>query len=142
METSGADTVVILHGINDTLHPDGVNPFRPMSDMPSAADLIEGMRGYIRTAHGLGLSVYAGTLLPIEGWRTYAPFRNDVRTAFNEWMRASSEADGVVDFDAFMRDPERPNALWPDYDSGDHLHPSSNGAVKMADLVFDALFKA
>ena len=84
--TDGADTVIIQHGINDIIHPVGteVNPFRPMSDMPTAQELADCMKYYIKQARGLGYKVYVGTLLPIEGWRTYAPFREDVRGQFNE----------------------------------------------------------
>lgn len=71
---SGADTVIIQHGINDIIHPVGVevNKFRPWSDLPTSDDMIAGLRGYIETARKYGLKVYLGTLLPIEGWRTYA----------------------------------------------------------------------
>jgi len=36
-------------------------------------------------------------------------------------------ADGVVDFHAALRDPSDPDRLRPDFDSGDHLHPSAAG---------------
>lgn len=79
--TSGADTIIIQQGINDIIHPVGcdINPFRPMSDLPTAEELIDGLKWYVDQAHALGLSVYIGTLLPIEGWRTYAPFREELK---------------------------------------------------------------
>jgi len=132
---AGADAVVVLHGINDMIHPDGVNPFRPMSDMPTAQNLIDGLRVYIDAAHRHGLKIYLGTVLPIEGWRTYEAFRNEVRLELNEWIRTTDEIDGVVDFDAEMRNPGRPNALQEGFDSGDHLHPGMGGAQKMASLI-------
>ena len=48
-KVSGADTVIIQHGINDIIHPVGVdvNPFRPWSDLPTAEELIQGLRQYI-----------------------------------------------------------------------------------------------
>lgn len=135
--TDGADTVIIQHGINDIIHPVGreVNPFRPMSDMPSAEELIDFMMFYIRKAREFGYKVYVGTLLPIEGWRTYAPFRDEVRCAFNDWIRTTDLIDGCIDFDAALRDPERPSRFLPEYDSGDHLHPSKAGYKRMADIV-------
>ena len=51
LAASCSDTVVVLHGINDIIHPDGINPLRPMSHFPSAEDLINGLRTYIKTAH-------------------------------------------------------------------------------------------
>lgn len=141
--TDGADTVIIQHGINDIIHPVGteVNPFRPMSDMPTADELIECMRFYIAKAREFGLRIYVGTLLPIEGWRTYAPFREEVRSAFNDWIRRAEGIDGCIDFDAAVRDPQNPLRFLPEYDSGDHLHPSKAGYKRMADIVPDEILK-
>lgn len=135
--TDGADTIIIQHGINDIIHPVGkeVNPFRPMSDMPSAEELIECMKYYISTAKAYGYKVYVGTLLPIEGWRTYALFRDEVRNQFNDWIRTTDLIDGCIDFDKAVRDPEHPARFLPIYDSGDHLHPSKKGYKRMADIV-------
>ena len=68
-DASGADTVIIQHGINDIIHPVGVeiNKFRPWTDLPSAEEMIEGFREYIKVSREKGLKVYIGTLLPIEG---------------------------------------------------------------------------
>lgn len=141
--TDGADTVIIQHGINDIIHPVGkeVNPFRPMSDMPTVEELIECMEYYIEAARSFGYKVYVGTLLPIEGWRTYAPFREEVREQFNNWIRTTDLIDGCIDFDAAVRDPERPTRFLPEYDSGDHLHPSKAGYKRMADIVPEEILK-
>ncbi len=135
--TDGADTVIIQHGINDIIHPVGkeVNPFRPMSDLPTVEELIDCMKFYIEKAREYGYKVYVGTLLPIEGWRTYAPFREEIRAAFNEWIRTTDLIDGCIDFDKAVCDPEHPERFLPIYDSGDHLHPSKAGYKRMADIV-------
>ncbi len=140
---SGADTVIIQHGINDIIHPVGedVNPFRPWSDLPTAEEMIEGLRFYIRKAREYGLKVYLGTLLPIEGWRTYADFRNDLRQAVNDWMRTTDEADGCIDFDRAVCDPENPAAFGSGFDSGDHLHPSQAAYKRMAEEVPESLIR-
>lgn len=139
---SGADTVIIQHGINDIIHPVGedVNPFRPWSDLPTAEEMIKGLRFYIRKAREYGLKVYLGTLLPIEGWRTYADFRNDLRQAVNDWMRTTDEADGCIDFDRAVCDPANPAAFGEGFDSGDHLHPSQAAYKRMAEEVPEGLF--
>ena len=133
----GADTMLIQQGINDIIHPVGeaVNPFRPMSDLPTVEELIEGLKYYIQEARYYGYKVYIGTLLPIEGWRTYAPFREEMRQAYNEWIRTTDLIDGCVDFDKAVRDPENPRAFLKKYDSGDHLHPSVAGYQAMAEAV-------
>ena len=128
----GADRVLILHGINDIIHPDGVHPARPLEYLPTAEQLIEGLRRYIRAAHSFGMKVYLATLTPILGWRTDAPDRQELRAAVNEWIRTTDEADGVVDFAAATCDPDECRALKAECDSGDHLHPSSVGARTMA----------
>lgn len=141
--TDGADTVIIQHGINDIIHPVGkeVNPFRPMSDLPTVEELIECMKFYIEKAREYGYKVYVGTLLPIEGWRTYAPFREELRTAFNNWIRNTDLIDGCIDFDKAVCDPDHPERFLPVYDSGDHLHPSKAGYKRMADIVPDEILK-
>lgn len=148
--TDGADTVIIQQGINDIIHPVGteVNPFRPMSDLPTAEELIEGLKYYIKEARSYGYKVYVGTLLPIEGWRTYAPFRDELRNAYNDWIRSTDLIDGCtdlidgcIDFDKALRDPARTSAFLPKYDSGDHLHPSKDGYRAMADAVAAEILK-
>lgn len=138
---SGADTVIIQHGINDIIHPVGVevNPFRPWSDLPTAKEMIEGLTSYIEIARDYGLKVYMGTLLPIYGWRTYEPFRNDLRNEVNEWIRTTDKIDGCIDFDKAVRALDKPEAFAEGYDSGDHLHPSDLAYRKMAEVVPDAL---
>lgn len=131
---SGADTVIIQHGINDIIHPVGVevNKFRPWSDLPTAEEMIEGIRGYIRTAREHNMKVYLGTLLPINGWRTYADFREKLRCEFNDWLRTTTEADGCIDFDKVVGDPADRTSFAQGCDSGDHLHPSTYAYEKMA----------
>ena len=73
-----------------------------------------------------------GTLLPVEGWRTYAPFREELRAAVNDFIRDTDLVDGVIDFDKAVRDPLRPTRLGRGYDSGDHLHPSEEAYRVMA----------
>ncbi|MCQ2417479.1 MAG: GDSL-type esterase/lipase family protein [Oscillospiraceae bacterium] len=139
----GADTVIIQHGINDIIHPVGVeqNPFRPWSDLPTVEELTEGLRSYIRYAHTQGMKVYLGTLLPIYGWRTYADFREELRQELNEWIRTNQEAEGCIDFDAALRDEAQPVRFRDGYDSGDHLHPSTAAYQEMAAIVPAALLK-
>ncbi len=140
---SGADTVIIQHGINDIIHPVGteVNKFRPWSDMPTAQEMIDGLRFYLEKAKEYGLKAYLGTLIPIKGWRTYADFREELRCEVNEWMRKTNEADGCIDFDRAVCDPACPESFAEGYDSGDHLHPSQSAYKRMAEEIPDFLLK-
>ena len=140
--TDGATSIIIQQGINDIIHPVGIdiNPFRPMSDLPTAQELIDGLRWYVESAHQMGLQVYLGTLLPIYGWRTYAPFREELKNEVNGWIRSTSEIEGYIDFATALCGSENPTAFRDEYDSGDHLHPSKAGYQKMAELIPSTLF--
>ncbi len=147
MNVAGAKAVIIQHGINDIIHPVGVevNKFRPWSDMPTVSDLVNGVRElYVKHARAHGLKVYSGTLLPIFGWRTYNENREIIRLAFNEWLRNAPDFDGCVDFDFAVRDAQTakttsansmPEKFAAGFDSGDHLHPSAKAYEAMAESV-------
>lgn len=136
--TDGADTVIIQQGINDIIHPVGteVNPFRPMSDLPAVEEMAEGYEWYLECARKYGYKTYVGTLLPIDGWRTYADFRETMKNEFNDWLRGLADkklVDGLIDFDKAVRDGDKPTCFGTGYDSGDHLHPSADGYKRMAE---------
>ena len=138
MNACGVSDVIIQHGINDIIHPVGVevNRFRPWSDMPTCAELEQGVEHiYVEHARKLGYRVWSGTLLPIEGWRTYNADREKIRQQFNDWLRTSPLFDGCIDFDKAVRDAGTPCAFAPGYDSGDHLHPSEQAYEAMANCV-------
>lgn len=137
----GADTVIIQQGINDIIHPVGteVNPFRPMSDLPTVKELQEGLAYYINTAKKYNLKTFVGTLLPILGWRTYAPFREELKEGINAWLRGNCGADGLIDFDKALRSETDPRAFKEGFDSGDCLHPSAAAYKQMAQTAFEIL---
>ncbi len=136
----GADTVIVLHGINDIIHPDGVNPFRPMEHLPAAQELIDGLRYYVETAHNAGMRIYLATILPFKGWRTYTDERNVIRLTVNEWIRTNKEADGFIDFDAALKDTADPDKMANGNATPDCVHPSIEGAKKLARAVPEELF--
>ena len=77
----------------------------------------------------------AATLLPCEGEARCTPAVDAERTAVNTWIRESGVFDGVLDFDAVVRDPAHPSRILPAYDSGDHLHPGDAGLAALAGSV-------
>jgi lysophospholipase L1-like esterase len=70
---------------------------------------------------------------PIEGY--YNTDKEQKRQAVNEWIRNSGEFDGVIDFDAATRDPNRPAHILAAFDSGDDLHPQDDGYKAMAESI-------
>ena len=126
----GITHVIILEGIND-ISRSGV-------DTVTADDIIYGLRQVVERAHERGIVVYGATLTPYERAR---PENEQKRQAVNQWIRASGVYDGVIDFDAAIRDPEKPARMLPQYDSGDSLHPSDAGYLAMANAIDLALLR-
>ncbi|MET7284322.1 SGNH/GDSL hydrolase family protein [Streptomyces sp. NPDC005573] len=124
LSRTNAKVVVIDLGINDILR----NP--KLADPDS---ITGGLRTLVRQAHARGLRVVGTTLMPFRGHRGWTPARDAVRERVNAEIRAGGVFDAVVDFDKALRDPYDPRHLRPDYDSGDHLHPSDLGFRKMGD---------
>ena len=70
----------------------------------------------------------------------YAESGEVVRQAVNDWIRTSKAFDGVIDFDAVMRDPANPKKMKADLQSGDWLHPNDVGYKLMGETVDLKLF--
>jgi lysophospholipase L1-like esterase len=138
---AGVRWLVVLEGINDI----GTGPsLRAKGEAaPSAEDVIFAYEQIIERAHAHGLLVYGATIMPYEGFtymNYYTPEGEADRQRVNAWIRTSGRFDGVIDFDAAARDPERPSRLSAAVDGGDHLHPSANGYRIMADAIDLGLF--
>ena len=135
----GVRWVIVLEGINDLGFAGSVVPDSPRV---TAEELIAGYRQLVGKAHAAGVKIYGGTLLPFEGAGSgyFTPDKEQVRQAVNAWIRTSGIFDGVVDFDAAVRDPARPGRLRPEYDDGDHLHLSAAGHRALGEAVDLALF--
>jgi lysophospholipase L1-like esterase len=129
----GVTHVVVMEGIND------IGQARE-SASPSAADLIAGHKQLIERAHAHGLKIIGATLTPFEGAAYYTDVGEQKRAAINDWIRTSKAYDGVIDFDAATRDPQQPKRFLPQYDRGDHLHPSDAGYQAMANAIQLSLF--
>jgi lysophospholipase L1-like esterase len=131
---SGATHVIVLEGINDI----GIGFDDPW---PGVEDLILGHRQLIERAHGRGLKIYGATLTPFEGSLYWTAEGEAKRRALNEWIRTGKAYDGVIDFDAAVRDPNAPTKLQSRYDSGDHLHLNDAGYQAMANAIDLGLFE-
>ena len=133
----GVKWVVLLEGIND------IN-IRGRAEGPNALTseaLIAGYRQVIERCHSYGIKIMGATLTPDEGIPTASERGEAIRQAANRWIREKGHFDAVVDFDAAVRDPERPARLRQEFDSGDHIHPNDAGNQAMADAFDLKLFK-
>ena len=90
-------------------------------------------------AHAQGLLIYGATVTPFGSNSYYSAANETNRQAVNTYVR-SGKFDGVIDFDAAVRDTSKPPKLQAAYDSGDGLHLKPAGYQKMADTVDLTLF--
>lgn len=134
---SGVTHLIVLEGVNDlgTLTRDG--PATPDQHQALVREMIGALQQLVTRARAKGIKVIGGTILPYGNSPYYHPdAKNEAdRAAVNAWIRAPGNFDGVIDFDAVLRDPENPLVLRADLDSGDGLHPSMMGYQVMADAV-------
>ncbi|MFI9767727.1 SGNH/GDSL hydrolase family protein [Streptomyces sp. NPDC052415] len=113
-------TAVVFEGVND------------LRAGTTGEKVIEGLRLLADRGHAHGLRMLAATIVPCEGAAQCTAAVDAERAEVNAWIRATGVFDGVLDFDAALRDPARPSRILPRYDSGDHLHPGDAGLAALA----------
>jgi lysophospholipase L1-like esterase len=131
---TGVTHVVVLESINDI----GLGRDNPA---PTADDLIAAHRQLIERAHARGLKIFGATLTPFEGAAYWTKEGEAKRQALNTWIRTAKAYDGVIDFDAAVRDPQSPTKILPQYNPGDNLHMNDAGYQAMANTIDLALFR-
>lgn len=110
---AGVTDVIVLAGIND------------IARAAPASRLIAAYERLIGQAHAAGVAIQLGTLTPAGGTSSPAyadAATNAVRQQVNRWIRTQRFSDGIVDFDAAVRDPHDPGVISPPYDGGDGVH--------------------
>jgi lysophospholipase L1-like esterase len=145
----GAKIVIIFEGVNDLGISYGprqgplaerfkeLAPPRPVT----SDNMIAGYRQLIARAHAKGLKVLGATITPYGGAFYYSAEGETVRQAINRWIRTGHELDGVIDFDAAVRDPNEPTQIKEGFHEGDHLHGSDAGYAAMAAAIPLSLIK-
>jgi lysophospholipase L1-like esterase len=143
----GVTHIVLLEGINDISFPGaklGGEFLADPADMRRAEDVIQAYRQLISRAHARGIKLIGVTMTPCEGMPLpgyYSESKDALRQTVNKWIRTSGSFDGVIDFDAVLRDPDHPSRLLPRFASSDHLHPNDAGYQAMADAIDPGLFR-
>jgi lysophospholipase L1-like esterase len=137
------DTVVVMIGINDIGWP-GVKLLSPGDPPASAERIIAGYRQLLERAHLHKIKVIGATLTPFEDSfkgvfdpmaAYYSPEKEKTRLAVNKWIREGGAFDGVIDFDALLRDVKRPARIQAAFACADHLHPNDAGYKAMAESI-------
>lgn len=139
---TGVKYLIVLEGINDLGGLARTGPVSPEEHHELVRRMIQALQQIVLQAHAHGIRVFGGTIMPDTGSEYYHPGAADEqdREAVNAWIRAPGHFDAVIDFDKVVRDPNQPDRLAPQCDSGDHLHPGPAGYKAMGEAVPLSLF--
>jgi lysophospholipase L1-like esterase len=117
---------------------DGINDVGFNAD---AETLIAGMKTIADRAHTAGIKVIGVTITPFGcDSGCFSTAQEATRQTVNAWVRTSRVFEGVIDFDAAIRDPQNPSQVLLAF-QGDHLHPNVAGQKAMADSINLNLFR-
>ena len=135
LDVPGVKDVILLEGINDLGIP---------GTTTTPSQLIAGYEQAISMAHAAGVKIWLGTITPasnaiLDGTLT-SPNSEIYREQVNAWIRTQRLSNGIVDFDAALRDPSDPAILNPAYAGPDNLHPNLLGYQVMAKTAYAAMF--
>jgi len=133
IDLAGISDVVVLLGINDLWFG------------APASQLIAGYTQLASTLHSAGKRLFIATLLPRRtGDELWTSVQQAALVEVDQWILGSHLFDGVIDLTPAVADIYngacQPDALYPAFDSGDHLHPDAAGDVALANAVPTALF--
>ena len=119
---------------------EGVNDIGGDRSGTIATKLISAYIQFVSLAHARNIVTYGATITPFGGNHYFTVSHEVARQAVNAWIRTNHLFDGVIDFDAVVRDPMNGTNLLPAYNSGDGLHLNPAGYQAMADTIDPALF--
>ena len=131
----GVKVLIIFEGVNDI---GGSSPLSSEEGPQVAQELINAYSEMIDKAHAQGIKVLMGTITPFGKSFYDTPFHEAARQTVNDWIRTNAKADGFIDFDALVRDPQQPTQLLEAY-SDDWLHLNPAGYEKMGKLAAEVI---
>ncbi len=138
LNQNGARYLIVFEGVNDI---GGVSD----ANAPAlTTNLINAYTQFANQVKARGLRAYGATITPFGGNRYYTPARETVRQTVNNWFRTNTIYDGVIDFDAAVRDPVTLTnfqaAFFAGVNANDWLHLNPVGYQAMADAIDLNLF--
>jgi lysophospholipase L1-like esterase len=141
---AGVRWLIVFEGVNDLGGLARTGEVTPAEHAALVQRVLAAYQQIITRAHAHGLKVIGATITPYVGSDYYhpGPLSEADRVAVNAWIRDASHFDAVVDFDAVVRDPQKPDHLLPAFDCGDHLHPSPKGYRSMGEAIPLPLFRS
>lgn len=126
---AGVSEVVLFLGTNDLWFG------------ATADQVIAGYEQAIAAAHGAGVRIDVVTLLPrsTSPEERWTPLQQRYLQQVDQWILTSGAFDAVLNLGTSVADVYdggcAPTAIFPMYDSGDHLHPDAQGQTAMANAV-------
>ena len=136
LKQNGARYFILFEGVND------IGSRR--SSMATATNLVNAFIQFASQAHAQNIRAYGATITPFDGSGYFSPVHEQEREFVNAWIRTNTVYDGVIDFDAAVRDPTNPAkfkaAFHPGPYANDWLHMNPLGYRAMADAIDLKLF--
>jgi lysophospholipase L1-like esterase len=136
LNQNGVRYLIVFEGVNDI--------GSGSSSMATATNLVNAYIEFANKAKAHGIRAYGATITPFGGSRYYSELHEQERQFVNAWFRTNTVFDGVIDFDAALRDPADPTKFKPEYYPGvnanDWLHLNVLGYKAMADAIDLNLF--
>ena len=132
LNQSGARWLIVFIGVND------------IGGGTSSSSLITAYTQFANKAHARGLLAYGATITPFGGNSYFTTAHEATRQTVNAWFRTNNIYDGVIDFDAVVRDPVTLTNIQSAYyfgaNAGDGLHMNPAGYQAMANSIDLNLF--
>lgn len=136
LQQNGARYFILFEGVNDI--------GSRSSSMTTATNLVNAYAQMAAQAKARRLICYGATITPFRGSGYYSTLHEQERQFVNAWIRTNTIFDGVIDFDAIVRDPADPTKFKAEYHPGvnanDWLHLNVLGYRAMADAIDLNLF--
>lgn len=133
---SGVRYLIVFEGVNDI--------GSRSSSMATATNLVKAYTEFANKAHARNIRAYGATITPFGGSGYYSPLHEQERQYVNAWLRTNTVFDGVIDFDAAVRDPVTLTnfqaEFFPGANANDWLHLNPAGYKAMADSIDLNLF--
>ncbi len=136
LNQSGVRYFICFEGVNDI--------GSGSSSMTTATNLVNAYIQFANKAHARNILAYGATITPFGGNGYYTTLHEQERQFVNAWMRTNTVYDGLIDFDAAVRDPVTLTnfqaAFYPGTNANDWLHMNPLGYQAMADAIDLNLF--
>jgi lysophospholipase L1-like esterase len=136
LNQSGVRWMIIFEGVNDI--------GSGTSSMTTATNLVNAYINFANKAHARGIFAYGATITPFGGNSYFTTLHEAERQYVNTWFRTNTIFDGVIDFDAAVRDPVTltnfQSAFFAGPNANDWLHMNPAGYKAMGDAINLNLF--